>query len=205
MADFAAKITAAARKVRCGMCEEKTEAFRCIQCSECDANFCKTCVQPLRTEWPDDEKFLCEDCSEHCVLCASDDDDDDVLIQCDECEDWFHLSCLDEEDQPPAEEIGDDEKEWMCPECREEYGSDNEWAKDHIVQEEDMQRDDCFSRSKCECNFCVDVHRAVDTWADFQPRNSIEAGMKQAIDAKEGLVNTVMDNLHFRHGMPSIE
>jgi hypothetical protein len=29
-----------------------------------------------------------------------------------------------------------------------------------------------------------------------------QRGMKEAIDAKEGVVNHVMDELHFRHGVP---
>ena len=204
MADFTQRLKDVSRKVRCHMCEERSEVYHFIQCSECEAHFHKTCVQPLRVEWPADEQFICDECAEVCVVCRVDEDtDENPLLVCDNCDDCFHLLCIqDEEDRPPLDEIGDETAEWYCPECWEEYGSDEEWADGHIVDEADMTGDECFTRSACPCDFCVETNHAVDTWKDWQPENAVRAHMKQAIDAKEGIVNEVMSELHFRHNKP---
>lgn len=188
-------------KVRCGICEEKDQVFRCIKCESCEAYFHKTCVNPLRADWPEDEKFICDDCADNCGICEQEDDEDEEnpAIICDNCQEWFHYNCLEEDDRPPVDEIGNEEIEWYCPECFDEYASDIEWAEEHEVDEQDMKREDCFTRSTCPCKTCSEMNEAVDTWKDFQPQNPIQMSLKQAIDSREGLVNQIMDELHFTH------
>lgn len=204
MSDFGKRLKDVARKVRCELCEERDEQYRFITCVECSAHFHKQCVQPLRAQWPEGERFVCDECAEKCVICHGDSEsDENPLIICDNCEDLFHLQCIeDPEDRPPADEIGDEETEWLCAECYDEYASDNEWAEEHIVPTSEMTADECFTRSECTCNVCAEANAAVDGWKDWKPTNPIQQSMKAAIDEKEGLVNQVMDELHFTHNKP---
>ncbi|KAN0062784.1 hypothetical protein ACQY0O_004980 [Thecaphora frezii] len=50
--------------------------------------------------------------SDHCVVCNSDaSSDDNALLECEKCENPWHLQCLD----PPLSEVP--EGEWHCPHC----------------------------------------------------------------------------------------
>lgn len=191
------------RRVQCEKCSVRDEVFRHISCCGCSRFFHKRCVNPLRVEWPEGEQFLCDDCAQQCPVCGDDNDEDEEnpMIVCDTCDDCYHFDCLGDGERPPAEEIGDEEAEWNCPGCEEEYASDNEWAVESIVPDGEMGRDDMFYRSQCACDFCKEVHTAVDTWSDWKPNNPIQESLKSAIDAKEGLVNEVMDDIAFKHGL----
>jgi hypothetical protein len=196
-----------AQKTRCQICREEDQMFKCIACSTCSRSYHKTCVDPIR-DWDAsaerNEKFICDECAEVCLVCndAEETDENPILI-CDNCDEWFHLQCLDEDDRPPEDEIGDESVEWLCADCYDEYASDNEWAETAIVPDDNMAKEDCFHRSRCACDFCRETHEAVDTWHEWQPTNSIQRSLKDAIDSKEGLVNQVMDDIHFRHGLPA--
>lgn len=204
MADFTKRLKETAKKVTCRICEGRDETWKCICCCECGGAFHKTCVQPLRAYWPEDEEFICDECCESCIVCGGESETtDNPIIICSNCDEYFHVMCLeDEDDRPPAEEIGDEETEWYCPACMDEYASDQEWADEHVVDEQDMTADECFARSSCSCATCVEMNRAHDTWSEWQPESASGVALKQAIDDKQGLVNTVMDNLHMQHGKP---
>ncbi len=59
----------------------------------------------------DDEKMYC--------YCKKPYDESKWMVCCDGCEDWFHQSCVDMDDDTREiiEELG---KEWHCPTCRED-------------------------------------------------------------------------------------
>lgn len=163
----------------------------------------RACLDPLRTEWNDFAGFVCDDCDGGCVVCGDEyETDDDPLILCDECDALYHVACLDASDQPPCEEIGDETKEWLCPECADEYRSDEEWASEHVIPDDAMQREDCFTRSECPCDVCTSMNAAVASWDTFRPSNPIQRSLKEAIDSREGIVTDIMDDLHYRHGLP---
>lgn len=84
-----------------------------------------------RTE--EDERFMtsngkgrsvapdCEDCGDNsdmkcrscgCKVCAGKEEENTLLI-CDECDDMFHMKCL----NPPLLELPQ-EPHWYCPECK---------------------------------------------------------------------------------------
>jgi len=200
--DYAKRLQLAMRRVHCKLCDnDQGLANDCIQCQQCTGYFHKLCIDPMREQWDDDEKYICDSCATLCVICNEDDDDKDA-VQCDGCDDWFHIDCLDEDDRPLQEVLEDEEEPWYCAECWEEYGSDEEWASEHIVNENAMTREDCFTRSSCECQFCKETNMAVDTWTSWEPQNNVQRAMKRAIDENDELVNNVMDNLHFTHGLP---
>lgn len=179
------------------------KAHECVKCSQCDAHFHRSCLDPMREDWSDAEAFLCNECCENCVVCGNDDEtDENPILICDNCDEWFHLACLDEEDRPPDEEIGDEEVEWYCAECYDEYESDMEWADEHMVAEDEMTADECFTRSTCECDVCRQCNHAVDTWREFEPTNPIQASLKNAIDTRGQLLMQIMDDVHFRHNKP---
>ncbi|KAI0692446.1 RCC1 BLIP-II [Cytidiella melzeri] len=54
---------------------------------------------------------------ELCVLCEQDTGEDDSLLECEKCDNPYHLACLD----PPLEAVP--EGEWFCPDCEEEPGA----------------------------------------------------------------------------------
>jgi len=157
----------------------------------------------MRTEWPENEQLLCNDCAEACVICGDeyDEEQDLPMVQCENCDDWFHVHCLDEDEQPLEEVMEDEEAEWYCPECYEEYASDEEWAEKAIIDEEDMQADECFTRSECPCDLCKETNDAVDAFRVWNPKNAREQRTKESLENCDALVNAVMDNLHFRHGL----
>lgn len=193
-------------KVKCNMCRMDAKVFQCISCCECDASFHKTCVNPMRAVWPEGEEFMCEACFQVCAVCEDDEEtDENPIIICDNCDYYFHLQCLDEDSRPPDDEIGDEDVEWYCPDCFADFASDNEWADEAIVPDAEMTKEECFTRSKCPCEFCEQTNSAVDTWKEWEPDNVIGKGMKDAIDQKEGLVNAIMEDLHHRHGLPPPE
>ena len=60
-----------------------------------------------------------------CMVCRrSGDDDDATLLECDRCENPYHLSCL----TPPLAAVP--EGEWLCVECRKDSGH-NDDGNDH--------------------------------------------------------------------------
>lgn len=200
--EYARKLKEISQEVKCQICENTDSTFTCIKCISCNKFFHKACVDPMREEWPSDEQIVCDDCADECVICGEE-KEEESMVQCENCDDWFHVECIDDDDRPLPDVMEDDEAEWYCPECWEEYGSDAEWADEHIVNDDDMQADECFTRSTCSCTFCHETNNAVDTWRQWQPTNTIQQGIKDAIDQNSGMVNHVMDNLHFRHGIPS--
>lgn len=195
----------AKRTVTCELCSVETPVAVCEKCvgDKCDVYVHRVCIDPLRQDWSTFDGFVCEDCDDACVICGDEYEfSENQLIVCDECDALFHVLCLDDADRPPPDEIGDDSAEWLCPECVDEYASDTEWAAEHIVNEDDMQREDCFSRSTCPCDVCKSMNNAADSWGSFSPSNPIQRSLKAAIDSREGIVADVMDNLHMRHGLP---
>ncbi|XP_036147944.1 E3 ubiquitin-protein ligase UHRF1 isoform X2 [Monomorium pharaonis] len=58
----------------------------------------------------DDPGMRCRSCG--CNICAGKEEEDTLLI-CDECQDMFHMKCLD----PPLLELPQ-ETYWYCPECK---------------------------------------------------------------------------------------
>jgi len=206
MSEWAKKWRETTKQVRCVLCDVEDEAHKFLKCSQCDAYYHRHCFDPVRVDWSSGvEAFKCHDCSEYCVVCETDNDSDEEnpLIICGNCDLWVHYLCMeDEDDRPYPEEIGDETKEWYCPDCMEEYGSDAEWGEEHEVAEADMVADECFTRSKCECDFCQECNDAVDTWKDFVPANAREARVKEAIDTRGHLLMTVMEEVHMRHGKP---
>lgn len=195
------------RQVRCALCQEEDAVFKFITCAQCPKYFHKTCVNPLTTdeEWANQQnQLLCDDCADTCMVCGQGDNEDDFMLACDNCDELWHWNCLAEDERCAEEDVGNEDHEWYCPMCMEEYGSDIEWAESGaIVADEDMQAEDCFSRSTCTCEVCTSMNQAVDTWDDFQPQNMVQQMIKNAIDAKEGLLNEIMDDLHFKHGLPA--
>ncbi|KAI0825648.1 RCC1/BLIP-II [Irpex lacteus] len=54
---------------------------------------------------------------ELCVECNKDTGEDESLLECEKCDNPYHLACLD----PPLEAVP--EGEWFCPDCEEEPGA----------------------------------------------------------------------------------
>ncbi|KAI0078717.1 RCC1/BLIP-II [Panus rudis PR-1116 ss-1] len=54
---------------------------------------------------------------ELCVICSKDNGEDDSPLECDKCDNPYHLGCLD----PPLDGVPDGE--WFCPECEAEPGA----------------------------------------------------------------------------------
>lgn len=67
-------------------------------------------VAPACDECEDDPEKTCRSCG--CRICAGKQDEHMLLI-CDECEDMFHIKCL----NPPLLELPQD-AHWYCPECK---------------------------------------------------------------------------------------
>jgi len=55
--------------------------------------------------------------SPECVVCGIDEGDDDAALQCDKCDNPYHLKCL----KPPLTAVPDGE--WFCPECEADSGA----------------------------------------------------------------------------------
>ena len=207
MEDFGNRWNEVNRQERCQTCNEQGRAFEMIECAseQCNKHFHKSCVNPMLSneEW-DGEELFCDDCANVCLCCGSGEDiDENPLIVCDNCEELWHWACLEEFERCKWDEIGNEEApEWICPECDDEYGSDIEWARENIVDDDQMDADDCFTRSDCQCQVCSEMNNAVDTWDSFRPNNPISQSLKNAIDANQDLVTQVMDNIHFKHGKP---
>jgi hypothetical protein len=208
MSNFAERWRDITRRVTCQKCKTQDEAHKMVKCSEedCHQHFHKTCINPLWTEqqWEQHASTLiCDDCADVCMICGTEEEDDEhTLIVCDYCEEMWHWECLEEEERCDWEDVGDEEKEWFCPNCAEECAADREWVNEAVVQDDDMQASDCFTRSTCQCNVCREMNEAVDQWDTFEPQNHIQQALKNAIDNNQGLVNQVMDNLHFIHNVP---
>ena len=197
-------------KRQCHKCKERDAAFTMIKCCEsaCNVYFHKTCVNPL---WTDEQwqangsTLICDDCANVCLVCGQYNEEEEEqrpTIVCDNCEEIFHWHCLLPEERCDEAEIGDESIEWFCPDCVEEYASDEEWAEEHVVADEDMEAEDCFTRSTCSCTVCSEMNDAVDTWAEWRPSNPVQQSIKNAIDANQGLVGSIMDDIHFKHGVP---
>ena len=205
-AEWAKQWAANKEKVHCKKCNENDFRYLCIKCSTCDNYFHKACAQPLRTdyEWTQDgDNLICDECADCCMVCGEKSEyDDNPLLLCDNCEELWHWECLEEDERCPEDELDDEDAEWYCPVCCEEYGDDMDWADEHIVADSQMAADECFTRSTCDCETCTSMNNAVDGWHNWQPENSIQQSMKNAIDAKDDLVNEAMSELHFRHGKP---
>jgi len=78
-------------------------------------------VAPACEECQDDPKKMCQSCG--CKICAGKEEENTLLI-CDECDDMFHMKCLD----PPLLELPE-ETYWYCPECKND---ENEIVKVYI-------------------------------------------------------------------------
>lgn len=208
MEDFGKRWEEVTRRVTCQKCEQRDGAGHMIKCSQedCHNYFHKRCINPLLTDqqWAEEApNLICDDCADVCLVCGNDDEDEDhTLIICDYCEEMWHWQCLAEDERCDWEEIGDEEAEWFCPNCADECAEDQEWVEENVVQDDDMQAEDCFTRSTCQCNVCKEMNEAVDQWGSFEPQNPIQQALKNAIDQNAGLVSQVMDNIHYRHGVP---
>lgn len=134
--------------------------------------------------------------------------DDNLMLLCDACDKWFHWYCLDEEDRCHVDEIDNDEIEWYCPTCRDEYADDNEWAKTHIVADDDMTTEECFTRSSCSCEVCASMNAAVDNWRtdgiaeERMVDGEMGRALRGAIDSLAKRAGTKADNDHFNRGLP---
>lgn len=61
--------------------------------------------------------------SDFCMGCSKDTGETQPLLECEKCENPWHLDCL----NPPLSEIP--EGEWHCPTCRAEGGEEDEANK----------------------------------------------------------------------------
>ena len=173
----------------CIICEEFGHAHQFIKCIECGNAYHKTCVSILRTEWDDTEKYICDVCDCYCQVCEKDDNEEDLLL-CDGCNEGFHTYCL----EPPLDEIPDNE--WYCPECEDEYASDEEWAKDCVIPDDDI--DETWTPSNCTCKVCFEINQAVAGWKSFKPKTAAQRRIKDAVDEHEKYVSVIMDNIAFK-------
>ncbi|KAF9256810.1 RCC1/BLIP-II [Marasmius fiardii PR-910] len=57
--------------------------------------------------WPEEVA----DTPDHCLVCKRDNGDEDSPLECEKCDNPYHLSCL----SPPLKEIP--EGQWFCPQC----------------------------------------------------------------------------------------
>jgi len=192
MSDWSARWKQATKRSMCTICEEFGHGHQFIKCIECGNTYHKTCVSILRTKWDDTEKYICDVCDCYCQMCEKDDNEDQLLI-CDGCNEGYHMYCLD----PPLDAIPEEGEEWYCPDCEEDYASDEEWAKEHVVPEDEI--DETWTRSECTCKVCSEINQAVEEWKDFKPQTAAQQCIKEAVDEHEQLVNTIMDNIAFRN------
>ncbi len=158
---------------KCFICDQTGNGHHFIMCSECDEAFHKVCLDPLRTT-PWDKEYVCDICSCFCQTCELD-DIDDKLLMCDYCSEGYHIYCL----EPPLEEIPPEDEQWFCPNCEDAIDSDEEWEKEHVVDDDDVEG---WTRSECKCNICIEMNQSNDTWNDFVPSTGIERCLKNAID-----------------------
>lgn len=160
------------------------------------------CLDPLRVDWTGVDAFECDECAgdECCVMCGeSEETDDNPIIICDDCEEYFHLECIDDEaDRPPREEIGNDEIEWLCPECYD----DAEWAEDAVVSIDDQTANDAFTTSACTCDTCASMNEAHTQWDAFEPVTQRQVRLKEVIDKFVGVAKHEMDTLSFQPPPP---
>lgn len=209
--DWSREFQEATKIVYCEMCGYEGRRHECIACSDCEKAFHKSCLDPLRRQWQEDrnQEYLCPECDVSCILCHWDDDKDD-LFECRECCHYFHGVCIEQSKNNTGEgkDIPKDyscepneEGHSYCPECWKQVyadaAEDEAWAKDHLVEDEQMKDEARWCRSHCDCSLCKEMNQAVDTWDDFKPDNPIQQVLKQAIDEGEGTVNVIMDNLAF--------
>ena len=183
----------------CQICEERDSAFKMIKCSteECPHYFHKACVNPLWTDaqWAE-HGMVCDECADVCLVCGeSSETEESPLIECDGCEELFHWGCLEEDERCPFEEIGDEEAEWLCPNCFDP--SEEEWAREHIVDDDQLTQDDRFTRNDCSCQVCSEMNWAVDNFDSWQPETMAQQAIKRAIESNSGLLNTIMSNMDF--------
>jgi len=61
----------------------------------------------------DSERLYC--------ICRKPDDGSASMIACDECDEWYHISCLYSEEE--SENVLDQDK-WVCPKCTEDTDQD---------------------------------------------------------------------------------
>lgn len=171
----------------CAICDVSGSGHHFITCCECDDAFHKVCLDPLRsTPWTqeDSERFVCSICDCYCRVCEAD-DDEDLLLMCDYCNEGYHTYCLD----PPLDDVPDEDEDWLCVHCEAEMGSDDDGC--------DGGDDEPFTRSGCDCEVCASMNDANDTWADFVPQTGMQFHLKRAIDSREGLVNHLTDEANF--------
>lgn len=55
------------------------------------------------------------------------------------------------------------------------------------------KREDSFTESTCNCDFCVSTHKAVKEWDSFIPKTHLQYRMREAVSRIEG--NLLLDNL----------
>lgn len=49
-------------------------------------------------------------------------------------------------------------------------------------------RNDAFTRSNCECDFCKSTHDAVEKWDSYQPKTNLQYRMKECVSKIEVLL-----------------
>lgn len=177
-----------------------------IVCDECDACFHYECLddddRPPYEEIGDDDapRWLCVECydtamdeaaDECCVVCSAVLADDGDLVECAECFELAHVSCV------PCKYIDDDgADEWLCAACNQSL---NEWAEEKIVPDADMAADECFTESTCDCEVCSDMNSAVATWDEWEPTSIVQQGFKRALNERAPAFEQLMQDVHARH------
>lgn len=95
----------------------------------------------------------------HCRLCTEPDEKCDMVC-CDQCDRWFHLSCVKMERKPTKEET------WLCPKC---HIKDNE-VRQRILAKSRLcftclgkghMSKVCRSKKKCQENGCTQFHHKL--------------------------------------------
>lgn len=74
-------------------------------------------------------------------------------------------------------------------------GSSSEGESDDETETESESEPEDYSPSTCQCEACVEINRAWDTWEEWHPEDEAEQFVKRAVDKTVGTVGTVGTNL----------
>lgn len=50
------------------------------------------------------------------------------------------------------------------------------------------KKNETFTRSECDCDFCKSTHTAVDKWDSLQPKTNLQYRMKECVNKIEVLL-----------------